>query len=52
MANFIEKGILSLNPETGKIGPKLTRKNLERFKGPNDLIVDSKQNLTARPAVV
>ncbi|KAF5699752.1 lactonase drp35 [Fusarium mundagurra] len=40
-----KQGILSFNPETGKIGPKLTRKNLERFKGPNDLIVDSKGNL-------
>ncbi|KAF4440794.1 Lactonase drp35 [Fusarium acutatum] len=40
-----KQGILSFNPETGKIGPKLTRKNLERFKGPNDLIIDSKRNL-------
>ncbi|KAF5710992.1 transcription factor [Fusarium globosum] len=40
-----KQGILSFSPETGKIGPKLTRKNLERFKGPNDLIVDSKGNL-------
>ncbi|KAF5264590.1 hypothetical protein FOXYS1_4619 [Fusarium oxysporum] len=40
-----KQGILSFNPETGKIGPKLTRKNLERFKGPNDLIVDSRGNL-------
>ncbi|KAG5657965.1 hypothetical protein KAF25_006916 [Fusarium avenaceum] len=40
-----KQGILSFNPETGKIGPKLTRKNLERFKGPNDLISDSKGNL-------
>ena len=39
------QGILSFNTETGKIGPHLTRKNLERFKGPNDLIVDSKGNL-------
>ncbi|KAF4494838.1 quinate transport [Fusarium agapanthi] len=31
--------------ETSKVDPKLTRKNLERFKGPNDLIVDSKGNL-------
>ncbi|KAH6689060.1 hypothetical protein F5X68DRAFT_204891 [Plectosphaerella plurivora] len=36
---------MTLDPSTGKIGPKLTRNNLERFKGPNDLIVDSKQNL-------
>ncbi|CAJ0538575.1 Ff.00g066200.m01.CDS01 [Fusarium sp. VM40] len=40
-----KQGILSFNPETGKMGPKLTRKNLERFKGPNDLIIDSKGNL-------
>ncbi|KAJ4030754.1 hypothetical protein NW761_013333 [Fusarium oxysporum] len=40
-----KQGILSFNPETGKIGPKLTRKNLERFKGPNDLVVDSRGNL-------
>ncbi|KPA39451.1 lactonase drp35 [Fusarium langsethiae] len=40
-----KQGILSFDPETGKIGPKLKRKNLERFKGPNDLIVDSKGNL-------
>ncbi|KAI3584064.1 hypothetical protein IWW34DRAFT_689680 [Fusarium oxysporum f. sp. albedinis] len=40
-----KNGILSFNPETGKIGPMLTRKNLERFKGPNDLIVDSRGNL-------
>jgi sugar lactone lactonase YvrE len=33
------------DPATGEITPKLTRKNLERFKGPNDLVVDSKGNL-------
>jgi sugar lactone lactonase YvrE len=27
------------------MSPKLTRNNLERFKGPNDLIIDSKGNL-------
>lgn len=36
---------MEFDPSTGKIGPKLTRKNLERFKGPNDLIIDSKQNV-------
>lgn len=39
------KGILAFDPSTQQIKPKLTRKNLERFKGPNDLILDSKQNL-------
>lgn len=41
----IMQGILLFDPETGEVKPKLARKNLERFKGPNDLIVDSKQNL-------
>lgn len=36
---------MEFDPSTGKIGPKLTRKNLERFKGPNDLIIDSRQNV-------
>jgi len=33
------------NPHTNVISPLLTRRNLERFKGPNDLVVDSKDNL-------
>ncbi|KXJ88340.1 hypothetical protein Micbo1qcDRAFT_123707 [Microdochium bolleyi] len=40
-----KQGILSFDPTTGQVKPKLTRKNLERFKGPNDLIYDSKGNL-------
>lgn len=32
---------LSLDPQTGKVSPLLTRRNLERFKGPNDIIVAS-----------
>lgn len=32
---------LSIDPKTGKVSPILTRKNLERFKGPNDVIVAS-----------
>jgi sugar lactone lactonase YvrE len=36
---------LSLDPSTGEVTPKLTRRHLERFKGPNDLIVDSKGNV-------
>ncbi|KAK8082393.1 hypothetical protein PG996_001174 [Apiospora saccharicola] len=38
-------GILSFDPVTGAVQPHLTRKNLERFKGPNDLVVDSRGNL-------
>lgn len=34
-----------LDPSTGKVQPKITRRHLERFKGPNDLIVDSKGNI-------
>ncbi|KAM0332346.1 hypothetical protein ACHAQA_002623 [Verticillium albo-atrum] len=40
-----KQGILSFDPSTGNITPKLTHNNMERFKGPNDLIVDSKNNL-------
>lgn len=40
-ANTLRKGIWSFDPADGKMEPKLTRKNLERFKGPNDLIVSS-----------
>ncbi|KAK6842307.1 hypothetical protein PG987_003167 [Apiospora arundinis] len=40
-----KQGILSFDPAKGEIKPHLTRKNLERFKGPNDLVVDSKGNL-------
>ncbi|KAH8881064.1 calcium-dependent phosphotriesterase [Thozetella sp. PMI_491] len=40
-----KQGILRFDPSTGKVHPHLTRKNLERFKGPNDLIVDSKNNV-------
>lgn len=39
------QGILQLDPSTGTIKPRITRRHLERFKGPNDLIVDSKNNL-------
>ncbi len=39
------KGILLFDPSTGKVRPKMTRRHLERFKGPNDLITDSKGNL-------
>ncbi|KAH7329673.1 hypothetical protein B0I35DRAFT_466642 [Stachybotrys elegans] len=40
-----KEGILEFNPATKAMSPKLTRKNLERFKGPNDLIFDSQNNL-------
>ncbi|KAK8049873.1 hypothetical protein PG994_011603 [Apiospora phragmitis] len=40
-----KQGILSFDPATREIKPHLTRKNLERFKSPNDLVVDSKENL-------
>jgi len=39
------KGILEFDPSTGLVTPKLTRRHLERFKGPNDLIVDSHNNI-------
>lgn len=37
--------MLLFDPETNGISPLLTRRNLERFKGPNDVIVDSKDNI-------
>ncbi|KAH6982640.1 hypothetical protein EDB80DRAFT_657100 [Ilyonectria destructans] len=40
-----KQGILAFDPLTQEIKPRLSRKNLERFKGPNDLILDSQQNL-------
>jgi sugar lactone lactonase YvrE len=39
------QGILEFDPKTMQVTPRLPRKNQERFKGPNDLIVDSKQNI-------
>ncbi|KAI9637761.1 uncharacterized protein MKK02DRAFT_23429 [Dioszegia hungarica] len=36
-----KEGILSVDPSSGKVSPLLTRRNLERFKGPNDIIVAS-----------
>ncbi|KAI9899196.1 hypothetical protein N3K66_005657 [Trichothecium roseum] len=40
-----KQGIMEVNPKDGTVKPWLTRKNLERFKGPNDLIIDSRQNV-------
>ncbi|ANA35459.1 Gluconolactonase [Ralstonia mannitolilytica] len=34
-----KNGLLSLDPATGVVSPFLTRRNSERFKGPNDLVV-------------
>ncbi|KAL5046716.1 hypothetical protein BDW71DRAFT_197369 [Aspergillus fruticulosus] len=36
-----KQGILQFDPVINKITPLLTRRNLERFKGPNDLVVAS-----------
>ncbi|KIW30461.1 uncharacterized protein PV07_06203 [Cladophialophora immunda] len=38
-------GIMLFDPQDNTVVPHLTRRNLERFKGPNDLIVDSKGNI-------
>ncbi|EUC49714.1 hypothetical protein COCMIDRAFT_83901 [Bipolaris oryzae ATCC 44560] len=40
-----KQGILTFDPSTGKISPRLSRRNLERFKGPNDLVFSSKGEL-------
>lgn len=37
-----QQGILVCDPSSGSVKPYMTRRHLERFKGPNDLIVDSK----------
>ena len=39
------QGLLLFDPADHSIVPFLTRRNLERFKGVNDLIVDSKGNI-------
>ncbi|KAI7323626.1 hypothetical protein KC315_g8453 [Hortaea werneckii] len=39
------QGMLLFDPETRTMSPLVTRWNLERFKGPNDVIVDSKENV-------
>lgn len=36
---------MTFDPSTGKISPRLSRRNLERFKGPNDLVFSSKGEL-------
>ncbi|KAI7521270.1 hypothetical protein KC331_g19831, partial [Hortaea werneckii] len=40
-----KQGMLLYDPETKEVSPLVTRWNLERFKGPNDVIVDSKENV-------
>ncbi|RMZ17350.1 hypothetical protein D0860_00516 [Hortaea werneckii] len=39
------QGMLLFDPGTSTMSPLVTRWNLERFKGPNDVIVDSKENV-------
>ncbi|KAM3423187.1 hypothetical protein BST61_g637 [Cercospora zeina] len=40
-----KQGNMSINLLSGKVTPRLSRRNLERFKGSNDLIVDSQNNI-------
>ncbi|OGM46615.1 gluconolactonase precursor [Aspergillus bombycis] len=40
-----KQGLLLFDPSTNTISPMLTRRNLERFKGPNDLIVSSTNDI-------
>ncbi|GKZ68477.1 hypothetical protein AnigIFM60653_003408 [Aspergillus niger] len=40
-----KQGILLFSPTTNTLTPLLTRRNLERFKGPNDLIISSKNEI-------
>jgi sugar lactone lactonase YvrE len=39
------QGLLLFDPSTSVISPLLARRNLERFKGPNDLIFSSKNEI-------
>ncbi|RJE20363.1 Gluconolactonase [Aspergillus sclerotialis] len=40
-----KQGILVFDPELGTVLPLLARRNLERFKGPNDLIISSQNEI-------
>ncbi|KAH7406703.1 hypothetical protein DE146DRAFT_648163 [Phaeosphaeria sp. MPI-PUGE-AT-0046c] len=40
-----KQGILTFDPANGKVYGRLKRRNLERFKGPNDLVFDKAGNL-------
>ncbi|EAT90404.1 hypothetical protein SNOG_02192 [Parastagonospora nodorum SN15] len=40
-----KQGILTFDPASGKVEGRLKRRNLERFKGPNDLVFDKAGNL-------
>ncbi|THZ05626.1 hypothetical protein D6C95_02741 [Aureobasidium pullulans] len=41
----LEKGLLLFDPNSKEISPLLTRNNLESFKGVNDVIIDSMNNI-------
>ncbi|THX76924.1 hypothetical protein D6D08_05204 [Aureobasidium pullulans] len=41
----LEKGLLLFDPDSKEISPLLTRNNLESFKGVNDVIIDSMNNI-------
>ncbi|CAI7629769.1 unnamed protein product [Penicillium bialowiezense] len=40
-----KQGLLIFDPSTGALSPLLARRNMERFKGPNDLVVSSKNEI-------
>jgi len=40
-----KNGLMRLNVETAKLTPYLTRRNSERFKGMNDLVLDAQGNI-------
>ncbi|KAK2052116.1 gluconolactonase [Colletotrichum caudatum] len=40
-----KQGILTFDPSLGVVKPLMARRHLERFKGPNDLVVDSKGSI-------
>ncbi|RAH41819.1 SMP-30/gluconolactonase/LRE family protein [Aspergillus brunneoviolaceus CBS 621.78] len=40
-----KQGLLLFDPSTSRVSPLLPRRNLERFKGPNDLIIASTGDL-------
>lgn len=41
----IQQGVLTVDPALATVKPLITRRYLERFKGPNDLIVNSRGNI-------
>lgn len=44
-ADQAHREFIVFDPATSEVKPNITRRHLERFKGPNDLIVDSKGNI-------